>query len=129
MDGSSASTSLARSSSAIASSSRGEAEMAASDAFYPIIYVRGYAMRRDEMDDTIADPFCGFNLGSTVFRQTVDKNRQQKFVFESPVIRLRSDFGYEAVYSEGLDIVDPGWSEPISRRSIVIYRYYEAASS
>ena len=36
--------------------------------YFPIIYVRGYAMTRDEINQTTADPFCGFNLGSTVYR-------------------------------------------------------------
>jgi len=33
---------------------------------HPIIYVRGYAMSRSEIDDTAADPFCASNVGSTV---------------------------------------------------------------
>ena len=40
--------------------------------YWPIIYVRGYAMSRTEIDETTADPFCGFNLGSTVIRATPD---------------------------------------------------------
>ena len=36
--------------------------------YHPIIYVRGYAMTPSEIDETTADPFCGFNLGSTVYR-------------------------------------------------------------
>lgn len=36
--------------------------------FHPIIYVRGYAMSRGEIDATSADPFGGFNVGSTVSR-------------------------------------------------------------
>jgi hypothetical protein len=28
---------------------------------HPIIYVRGYAMSEGEIDETTADPFCGFN--------------------------------------------------------------------
>ena len=39
---------------------------------WPIIYVRGYAMSRAEIDETTSDPFCGFNIGSTVFRATPD---------------------------------------------------------
>lgn len=98
--------------------------------FHPIIYVRGYAMTRGEIDETTADPFCGFNLGSTVFRATPDKNRPaKKFVFESPVVRLRSDFGYSDVFENGLDIMDPGWTGSLPSRSIVIYRYYEQAST
>jgi hypothetical protein len=34
-------------------------------AMWPIIYVRGYAMTEGEIEATTADPFCGFNLGST----------------------------------------------------------------
>jgi hypothetical protein len=96
---------------------------------HPIIYVRGYAMTRGEIDDTTADPFCGFNLGSTVFRATPDKSRPpRKFIFESPVVRLAAE-GYSDVFTDGLDIVDPEWNQPIPRRSIIIYRYYDPAST
>lgn len=98
--------------------------------FYPIIYVRGYAMRREEIDETTADPFCGFNLGSTVYRATAYKNKSaQKFIFESPVLRLGSDFGYKDVFENGLDITDPDWTDSIPSKSIIIYHYYEKAST
>jgi hypothetical protein len=102
--------------------------------YWPIIYVRGYAMSRAEIDDTTADPFCGFNLGSTTLRATPDpKQPPRKFVFESPIVRLQSDFGYCDVYEDGADIVDPDWSSGIEsgieRKSIIIYRYYDSASS
>ncbi len=102
--------------------------------FHPIVYVRGYAMSRAEIDATTADPFCGFNLGSTVYRAVPDRNRPpRKFVFESPVIRLASDFGYQDVYEDGYDLLDPEWSENddnvLGSRSIVVYRYYDEASS
>jgi PGAP1-like protein len=96
---------------------------------HPIIYVRGYAMTRGEIDDTTADPFCGFNIGSTVFRATPDKNRPpRKFIFESPVLRLGAE-GYSDVFTDGLDIADPDWNQSISRQSIIIYRYYDPASN
>ncbi|MFT7721331.1 MAG: hypothetical protein QM788_00605 [Roseateles sp.] len=107
--------------------------------FQPIIYVRGYAMTRGEIDDTTADPFCGFNLGSTMYRAVPDKQeRPRKHVFESPVVRLVSEYGYQDVYEDGHDIVDPEWEADalgkptgnrLGSRSIVIYRYYDAASS
>ena len=103
--------------------------------FYPIIYVRGYAMTASERDETSVDPFCGFNTGSTVYRASVQKNeRARKLIFESPVLRLISDFGYQEVYENGSDIVDADWTprkdrKGISARSIVIYRYYEGSSS
>lgn len=104
---------------------------------YPIIYVRGYAMTMKEVNETTADPFCGFNLGSTVYRAQVlarDKNASpKKFIFESPLIRLGSDFGYKDVFEDGWDIMDKDWSPPsgqsgIPEKSIVVYRYYEQAS-
>ena len=118
--------------------------------FLPIIYVRGYAMTEQEQDETTADPFCGFNLGSTVFRATPDKTKPaKKFIFESPVLRLTSDYDYSDVYHNGLDIMDPDWernipapptpapstpappvpAQSLPARSIIIYRYYEQASS
>lgn len=98
--------------------------------FFPIIYVRGYAMTQGEINDNTADPFCGFNLGSTVYRATPDKSRPaRKFIFESPVIRLGSDFGYCDVFDEGRDIEDPEWNCDIPVRSIIIYHYYDQAST
>lgn len=101
--------------------------------FHPIIYVRGYAMTPGEIDATTADPFCGFNLGSTVYRAVPDKTRQpRKYIFESPVLRLASDFNYCDVYEDGYDILDPEWHDNpdnrLSSRSIIIFRYYDEAS-
>jgi hypothetical protein len=110
-----------------------------SDCYYPIIYVRGFAMRRAEIDDTTSDPFCGFNMGSTVYRAVANKEeRPRKYVFESPVVRLMSEFEYEDVYEDGNDILDPEWESgaagnpsknSLSNRSIIIYRYYDSAST
>lgn len=96
---------------------------------HPIIYVRGYAMTRGEIDETTADPFCGFNLGATVFRATAEKKRANKFVFESPVLRLGTDFGYRDVFEDGEDILDSGWKGQLDRAAIVVYRYYDSASN
>ncbi|UUZ70078.1 hypothetical protein LP416_13305 [Polaromonas sp. P2-4] len=101
--------------------------------FHPIIYVRGYAMTPAEIDETSADPFCGFNLGSTVYRAVPDKKRPpRRYIFESPVVRLASDFNYRDVYEDGYDILDPEWSadldHKLTSRSIIVYRYYDEAS-
>ena len=104
--------------------------MAKSNGYWPIIYVRGYAMTRNEIDETTADPFCGFNLGSTAIRATPDpKTPPRKLIFESPLVRLQSDFGYGDVYEDGVDIGDPDFTAEIPTRSIVIYRYYDLAST
>ncbi|HRP28349.1 MAG TPA: hypothetical protein PLG77_07975 [Burkholderiaceae bacterium] len=103
--------------------------------YYPIIYVRGYAMTEGERDETASDPFCGFNVGSTVYRAAVDRNAPPKrFIFESPVLRLGSDFGYSDVYEHGTDIMDADWqprsgNAGIAARSVVVYRYYDAGST
>ncbi|MEJ1962072.1 MAG: hypothetical protein WDO56_11230 [Gammaproteobacteria bacterium] len=97
---------------------------------WPIIYVRGYAMTRAEIDDTSSDPFCGFNIGSTVVRATPDpKTPPRKLIFESPLVRLQSDFGYGDVYENGVDIGDPDYTGAIKTRSVIIYRYYDDAST
>jgi hypothetical protein len=103
--------------------------------FHPIIYVRGYAMTQTERNETAADPFCGFNLGSTLYRAEVDRQaKPRKFVFESPLLRLGADFGYEDVYEAGVDITDPDWRPREGRvgvpaKSVIIYRYYDAGST
>ncbi len=107
---------------------------------FPIIYIRGYAMTAAERDETASDPFCGFNAGSTVFRAAIDRNAPaRKFVFESPLLRLSSDFGYGDVYENGFDIMDPDWAPPVNAlgvagvgmpaQSVVIYRYYDEGST
>src|SRR5450759_445448 len=93
---------------------------------YPIIYVRGFAMSQTEIDETTADPFCGFNIGATVFRATTDRTKPpRKYIFESPLVRLGTDFGYTDVYKDGKDIVDDDWTGSIPKKSVVIYRYYD----
>jgi len=104
--------------------------MSDSNGCWPIIYVRGYAMSRGEIDETTADPFCGFNIGSTVIRATPDpKAPPRKLIFESPLVRLQSDFQYGDVYENGVDIDDADFTGTIRTRSVIIYRYYDSAST
>lgn len=103
---------------------------------YPIIYIRGYAMTESERNGTAADPFCGFNVGSTLYRAVPDKtSKPAKFILESPLVRLVADYQYQHVYQNGADIMDPDWKPPedeegnptvgIPSGSLVIYRYYD----
>jgi hypothetical protein len=75
-------------------------------AYHPIIYVRGFAATQGEIEETVADPYMGFNIGSTKARVawTGDVKR---FYFESPLVRLMSDHGYQNVFVEGDDQVAP----------------------
>jgi hypothetical protein len=100
------------------------------NSYHPIIYVRGYAMTENEIEDTVADPYMGFNVGSCKLRQMWDGS-VKKYYFESPLVRLLKQFNYRDVYEEGLDRIDGGpeaQSQPVSYRSVVIYRYYEPSS-
>ncbi|HEU4689549.1 MAG TPA: hypothetical protein VFS23_14345 [Vicinamibacterales bacterium] len=104
-------------------------------AIHPIIYVRGYAMTQAEIEDTVADPYMGFNIGSSKVRQIWDGS-VKKYFFESPLVRLLKQFDYDDVFEEGQDRVSElsapstvdGTVRPVSYRSIVIYRYYEPSS-
>lgn len=87
--------------------------------FYPIIYVRGYAMTEGEIANANASPYMGFNLGSTRIRQSWDK-KVQRHIFESPLIRLMKDYDYRDCFSDGVE-----QDGQLSARSIIIYRYYD----
>ena len=118
--------------------------------YHPIIYVRGFATTHDEIEDTVADPYMGFNLGSTKTRQVWD-GKMRKFFFESPLLRLRdeivwvttdkgtkmSESRYDDVYVDGDDLTMSDLDDPtkparpdiaLPYQSIVIFRYYDEAS-
>lgn len=93
--------------------------------YLPIIYVRGYAATMAEIDAATADPYMGFNLGSSMLRQDAAK-QPVRFIFESPLLRLMKDHGYVDAFRHGDDDYDPGTAPD---RSIWVFRYYERASS
>lgn len=96
--------------------------------YHPIIYVRGFAATQGEIEETVADPYMGFNIGSTKARMawTGDVKR---FYFESPLVRLISDHDYRDVFVDGEDLVATDRPDcVIPYRSIIIYRYYDEAS-
>jgi pimeloyl-ACP methyl ester carboxylesterase len=92
--------------------------------FLPIVYVRGYAGTQSAVEDAVADPYMGFNIGATKFRQrwTGDIGRH---VFESPLVRLMKDYDYKDVFVDGQESFD---SRRLPARSVWIYRYYEPVS-
>ena len=89
--------------------------------YFPVIYVRGYAMTPGEIADAVSSPYMGFNVGSTRLRQAWDR-QVQRHIFESPLVRLMKDCGYRDIYADGAEIVGP-----VPARSVVIYRYYDSA--
>ena len=96
--------------------------------FHPIIYIRGFAATQSEIEDTVADPYMGLNIGSTKARRlwTGDVHR---IYFESPLVRFMRQYGYLDIYSEGRDLLRMGDTDGrIQYRSVVIHRYYDEAS-
>lgn len=101
---------------------------AAHHPYHPIIYVRGFAATQGEIEDTVADPYMGFNVGSTKSR-VAWTGEVRRFYFESPLVRLMGDHKYEDVYVDGDDLVAAERTgDPVPYRCIVIYRYYDEAS-
>jgi len=92
--------------------------------YYPIIYVRGYAATMGEIEETVATPYMGFNLGATKIRQDYDGDIV-RYIFESPLIRLMKDEGYQDSYLNG-DLIPAGERAPA--KSVWIFRYYERVS-
>jgi hypothetical protein len=92
--------------------------------YYPIIYVRGYAGSEDAVEETVATPYMGFNLGSTKMRQRWT-GKLERHIFESPLVRLMKDYGYRDVYHGGDTIPE---DRQIPARSVIIYRYYDQVS-
>jgi hypothetical protein len=119
--------------------------------YHPIIYVRGFAGTQGEIDETVGDPYMGFNVGSTKSRQVWD-GKMRRYYFESPLVRLKdepvwsatpngpmlSDVRYDDVYVNGDDLTAPHPDDPdkplrsditLPYQSIAILRYYDDASA
>lgn len=94
------------------------------DRYRPIVYVRGYAGSQGAVEATVSTPYMGFNLGSTKLRQQADGS-VVSHIFESPLIRLGKDHGYEDVYYRGELFPPPG---QVPDRSMWIFRYYDQVS-
>ena len=102
--------------------------MASKHPHHPIIYVRGFAATQNEIEETVADPYMGFNIGSTKIRTAWD-GKVKRYYFESPLVRLMNEHHYNDVYIDGEDILATQTSKhPIPYQSIIIYRYYDEAS-
>jgi hypothetical protein len=96
----------------------------------PIIYVRGYEGNQAGVETTVDDPFYGFNTGSTHIRVNGDGD-PQFYEFESPLLRLLEDHGYEIlVRGSQKALLETGEKGSLSehQRSIWIYRFYDETS-
>jgi len=119
--------------------------------YHPVIYVRGFAGTQGEIEETVADPYMGFNIGSTKARRVWD-GTMRRFFFESPLVRLKDEVvwndtngqqvmaqrRYDDVYVNGEDLTAPDPDDPtkplrsditLPYQSIIIFRYYDDAST
>ncbi len=95
----------------------------------PIIYVRGYAGGTSGIDEQTADPFYGFNLGSTHVR--VGAGGEPAFYqFESPLLRLMLDHDYELFVRGGqLAWLTQQPDGEVDPATIWIHRFYDVSAS
>jgi triacylglycerol esterase/lipase EstA (alpha/beta hydrolase family) len=96
-----------------------------SGAKYPVIYVRGYAGTQADVEETVDDPFYGFNMGSTHIRADTE-GEAQFYAFESPFVRLLTEHGYTAVFDGTTQRINAGIKD--KAQTIWIYRYYDPTS-
>ncbi|TKC59199.1 hypothetical protein FBD94_16845 [Pedobacter hiemivivus] len=91
--------------------------------YYPIIYVRGYAMTSDEREETFNDAYYGFSASSVEKRQATKANGYEVAdIFEGQMIRFMKikDYGYADSVNYGLRDFHGAPS-----RSIWVCRFYD----
>src|SRR6266542_3552387 len=74
--------------------------------YYPIVYVRGYAMRAAEREETFNDTYYGFSATSVEKRQAPPPKYFEADVFEGQLIRFMKikDYGYADSVNRGLEV-------------------------
>lgn len=90
--------------------------------YYPIVYVRGYAMTADEREDTFYDSYYGFAANSVEKREAPPPVYFQADVFEGQLIRFMKlgDYRYADAANAGIEEFGDNPS-----RSIWVCRFYD----
>jgi hypothetical protein len=90
--------------------------------YYPIVYVRGYAMRHAEREETFNDTYYGFSATSVEKREALPPDYSEADVFEGQLIRFMKirDYGYADAVNRGLEVFHANPS-----RSIWVSRFYD----
>ena len=94
------------------------------DGRLPVIYVRGFAGGGSAINNAVDDPFYGFSQGSVQVR--ADSGGSAKFhQFESPMLRLITDHGYEVpVHGDQWTFLQRVETQ-VNPASVWIYRFYD----
>src|SRR4051794_14878167 len=90
--------------------------------YYPIVYVRGYAMTANERQDTFNDTYYGFSATSVEKREAPPPRYFEVDVFEGQLIRLMKmkQYGYADAANRGLDDFSDN-----PARSLWVCRFYD----
>jgi hypothetical protein len=90
--------------------------------YYPIVYVRGYAMTASERQDTFNDTYYGFSATSVEKREAPPPEHFQVDVFEGQLIRLMKmkKYGYADSANRGLEDFSDN-----PARSLWVCRFYD----
>jgi hypothetical protein len=90
--------------------------------YYPIVYVRGYAMRADEREETYYDTYYGFAATSVEKRQAKPPKYFEADMFEGQLVRFMKlgDYAYADSVNRGerISTGHPG-------RSLWVSRFYD----
>lgn len=93
----------------------------------PIVYVRGYAGGTSAINSVVKDPFYGFNEGSTHVR-VGPQNKPEFHQFESPLLRLHLDEGYE-ILVQGSQEAYLDTHHDVPSASIWVHRFYDESAT
>lgn len=88
--------------------------------FYPIVYVRGYAMTSSERENVFNDAYYGFSVSSVEKRDVPPPKYFETDIFEGQLIRfMKMEKGYADAFNDGERFhQDPS-------RSIWVCRFYD----
>lgn len=99
--------------------------------YYPIVYVRGYAMRRADIEETFYDSYYGFAASAVYKKQTQAENGYlAPDLFEGQLIRfMKSRFASSEDkkygYADAVNSRPSDFDESNPSRSIWISRFYD----
>lgn len=99
--------------------------------FYPIVYVRGYAMQRSDIEETFYDSYYGFAASAVYKKQTQAENGYlMPDLFEGQLIRfMKSKFGNSQStrygYADAINSSPDDFIASNPSRSIWISRFYD----
>lgn len=94
--------------------------------YYPIVYVRGYAMTAGEREETFHDAYYGFGVTSVERRDAAPPDYSEVDLFEGLLIRLIKDHDYADATNDGLHRREGAALRGISpARGIWVSRFYD----